>query len=136
MELSKREKNTEAVKKFRLKLKSSIGEAQYKKQETEARQNRRQKQKEREKVNNANQVQNKTKSMMRAELMVGDIFTRVLDEVKKKEQGPTKKKLGRKPKYELKDDLTEKEKAKIRTKLKRREYMRLYMQNYKSSKVN
>ena len=129
-----KEKNKISVAKFRTKMRTNLGDAEYKKTESEARQQRRIAAKNRKKEEDKMEVNKKVKSISRANLMVGDIFTRVLSQIPEEK---VKRERGRKPIYQMKEGMSTKEQAKVKTKLKRREYMRDYMKQYNlAKKVN
>ena len=126
-----KEKNKISVAKFRTKMRTNLGDAEYKKTESEARQQRRIAAKNRKKEEDKMEVNKKVKSISRANLMVGDIFTRVLSQIPEEK---VKRERGRKPIYQMKEGMSTKEQANVKTKLKRREYMRDYMKQYNLAK--
>lgn len=108
-------KNQEYVAKSRSKLRASIGDDAYKKQEAEARQLRRQKAKARNSLTNTS---SKIVATQLASNMINDLFNNVLSGIPHKRRGRP-----RKDTPVSTQNLTYKERRRI--------YMRNYMRTYK-----
>ena len=119
----------------RKRIMEALGGDEYKK--NLAQQAREQYAKRKEKVDNEYKKKTELKvgATKYANNIINDVFDKILNNIPKKEttdhQGETKKirRRGRRPQYVIKDNMTIEEKKLIEQKLKKREYMKVYMAN-------
>lgn len=137
----RKELNLVSVVKYRQKMRDQMGESAYKAKMAEAKRLQR----EKAKIKKADEIQNKKLVMasvtsnvnaksiatLKGSNLVADVFSSILNAIPN-ERPKTKR--GRKIIYKPNENMTDKEKRKLATKEKKREYMREYMRGVYAKK--
>jgi hypothetical protein len=131
----RKEQNKRNQQKRRQRMIEALGGEEYKKKLAQEAREQYAKRKEKITKEYKDRTEMKVGAIKYANNIINDVFDKILNNIPKKEtkdhQGETKKirRRGRPSKYEIKDNMTIEEKKIIEQKLKKREYMKVYMAN-------